>query len=59
MSATNPESGTVTYAYDANGNLTHRLAGTVQTVYSFDALNQLSYKTCNTGPAPWVSYTYN
>jgi RHS repeat-associated protein len=52
-SSANPESGTITYAYDANGNLASRIApqpnqtgtATVTTNYTYDALNRLTAKT--------------
>ena len=45
-SAVNPESGTITYSYDANGNLqTKRDARGIKTVYDYDALNRL-YARC-------------
>jgi RHS repeat-associated protein len=51
-SATNPESGTDTYAYDANGNVTTRVepkanttnAAVTTSTYSYDALNRLLSK---------------
>jgi RHS repeat-associated protein len=40
-SATNPESGTVSYQYDANGNLTQKTdARNIVTTYVYDALNR-------------------
>ncbi|HEV7646404.1 MAG TPA: RHS repeat-associated core domain-containing protein [Pyrinomonadaceae bacterium] len=70
--AFNPESGTINYAYDANGNLanTSQLrSGTanVLTSNTYDALNrvtQRSYTTPNGTPGhyqatPTVSYTYD
>ena len=40
-SATNPESGTVSYQYDANGNLTSKTdARSITTTYAYDALNR-------------------
>lgn len=50
--ATNPENGTITYSYDANGNLASRVApkpnttGTavVTTKYTYDVLNRLTQK---------------
>lgn len=61
-SATNPESGTITYSYDANGNLTSKVSakpnpgvsGTINTNYLYDALNRLtkkSYVNINTATA--------
>jgi RHS repeat-associated protein len=52
-SATNPESGTATYTYDANGNLFTKAApapnqtgtATVTTSYQYDALNRLLQKS--------------
>jgi RHS repeat-associated protein len=51
-SATNPESGTITYSYDLNGNMASKVApkpgqtGTLKgtTNYSYDALNRLTQK---------------
>ncbi len=41
-SATNPESGTISYTYDANGNLkTKRDARNIKTVYDYDVLNRV------------------
>jgi RHS repeat-associated protein len=52
--ATNPESGTITYGYDANGNLASKVAASpnqpstgsahVTTSYTYDALNRLVSK---------------
>jgi len=53
LSATNPESGTITYAYDNANNLTSKTAPapnqydpnvTVTTYYSYDTLNRLTAK---------------
>ena len=42
-SARNPESGTIAYTYDNNGNLTERTdARGVEATYSYDALNRLT-----------------
>ena len=53
--ATNPESGTNRYRYDANGNLTlKRDARGVETTYGYDALDRLtrrSYSYRGTDPA--------
>jgi RHS repeat-associated protein len=44
-SATNPESGTITYNYDANGNIVTKTApGPTQINYTYDALNRLTRK---------------
>ena len=70
-SATNAESGTITYSYDPNGNLTSKTSpapnqtgsATVTTTYSYDALNRLthkSYSDTNTlAPTPPVGFSYD
>lgn len=43
VSATNPESGTVSYQYDANGNLTQKTdARPITTTFVYDALNRIT-----------------
>jgi len=60
-SATNPESGTISYSYDANGNLLQKTSpkpnqgnpatkGTVN--YCYDALNRMTSKAYNTTVCP-------
>jgi YD repeat-containing protein len=64
--ATNPESGTISYAYDDNGNLTLKtdprlLPNTsthVSIAYQYDALNRVISRTYNDG-TPNVSYGYD
>ena len=66
-SATNPESGTITYAYDFNGNLATKTApkpnqtgsATVITSFTYDADNRLTKKTYNDGATPTVQYGYD
>ena len=72
-SATNPESGPISYGYDNNGNLTSKTdARGVATTYIYDALNRVTnrnYSTPNgtpgTGmlanyqPSPNVTYSYD
>lgn len=63
-SATNPESGTISYTYDANSNVATKVAPipnkipadtsspqTVTTTYSYDVLNRLTTKTYSNGTA--------
>jgi RHS repeat-associated protein len=67
FTATNPESGTITYSYDANGNVSSKIAplpnqtgtATVTTNYSYDVGNRLlgkSYVGMSTAAA---SYGYD
>jgi RHS repeat-associated protein len=59
-SATNPESGSVTYVYDANGSLTSRTdARNITTTFStYNGLDQVTGKSYSDG-TPSVSYSYN
>jgi YD repeat-containing protein len=61
-SATNPESGTISYSYDSNGNLTQKTdARSIVTSFAYDALNRLiarSY-TNDGGLTPPVNYYYD
>ncbi len=62
-SATNPESGTVSSTYDANGNLASKTDARGTTYYStvscpYDPLNRLKCKTYSDS-TPSVSYTYD
>jgi len=72
LTATNPESGTISYTYDANGNLTTKTSpapnqtgsATVTVAYCYDALNRLTskaYTTSTTCPqtSPVASYSYD
>lgn len=59
-SATNPESGTVSYVYDPNGNLTQKTDSrqpAVTTTYVYDSLNRATGRTYSDG-TPSVTYTY-
>ena len=69
-SATNPESGTTTYIYDANGNLTFKTvpapntaaasALTLTTNYAYDLLNRITSKTYTNDAyqSPWTCFQY-
>ena len=63
VSAQNPESGTIQYSYDANGNLTQKTdARGITTAYTYDALNRVLTRTYTgeTGyTTPNVSYFYD
>lgn len=67
LSATNPESGTVGYSYDASGNLLTKTApapnqtgtATVVTTYAYDVLNRLVQKSYNDGLTATVKYGYD
>ena len=57
--ANNPESGTVSYQYDNNSNLTLRTdARGISTTLSYDALNRLKTKTYS-DTTPTVKYCYD
>jgi len=60
-SATNPESGTVSYSYDGNGNLTGKTdARSITTTIAYDALNRITSKSYNDTPqTPTVNYYYD
>jgi RHS repeat-associated protein len=67
-SATNPESGTISYTYDANGNVQSKTAPepnatsgspTVTTTYTYDALNRLTQKSYSGMTAATVQYAYD
>ena len=65
MSAQNPESGTVNYQYDNNGNLVQKNdARGVQINWVYDVLNRVTHRNYTTLPAsvaatPNVTYTYD
>ncbi len=57
--ATNPESGTISYIYDNNGNLTKKTdARNIQTDYNYDALNRVITRNYSDS-TPDVTYTYD
>ncbi len=66
LTATNPESGTISYAYDADGNLITKTApapnqtgsATVTTTFAYDALHRLKSKTYSDG-TPTATYNYD
>jgi RHS repeat-associated protein len=59
-SATNPESGTISYDYDADGNLSHKTdARNVVTTYVYDALNRVTSRSYSDNITPTVTYSYD
>ena len=61
MSATNPESGAVSYTCDNKGNVKSRTDGNRTNSYQYDALNRLTGKcygtcTCTAQTPPSVVY---
>src|SRR5258708_30910116 len=69
LTASNPESGTITYAYDANGNVIYKTApapnalppstATVITSYLYDTLNRLTDKSYNDGSTQSAMFGYD
>jgi YD repeat-containing protein len=72
LTASNPESGTITYSYDANGNLTSKTSpapnqtgsATVTVAYCYDALNRPTSRAYTTSSAcpqtsPVATYLYD
>jgi len=60
LTATNPETGTVNYTYDVNGNVqTKTDARGVVTYYAYDELNRLLSKTYSDGETPSSCYQYD
>ncbi len=67
LTATNPESGTISYAYDDAGNLLTKTAPkpnqtgalTVATSYSYDNVNRLIQKSYNDSSTATVKYGYD
>lgn len=60
--ATNPETGPVTYSYDANGNVHKKTdARSITTTFGYDALNRLVSKTYANDPSgsPASCYLYD
>ncbi len=63
LSATNPESGTIEYEYDSNGNLTKKTdARDIETTFTYDALNRVTEREYTNEPSGSetsdVAYTY-
>jgi YD repeat-containing protein len=59
-SASNPESGTLSYSYDADGNvLTKTDARNITITYAYDVLNRLTQKSYSDGTTATVKYGYD
>jgi len=66
LTANNPESGTITYNYDADGNMTSKTSpapnqsgsATITANYVYDALHRLTSKSYSDS-SPTVSYLYD
>ena len=66
LTSTNPESGTISYAYDANGNVSTKTepaqnvaSGTVTVSYAYDNLNWLTEKSYSDGVTPTAYLGYD
>ncbi|MGH9530767.1 MAG: RHS repeat-associated core domain-containing protein, partial [Terriglobales bacterium] len=67
LTAVNPESGTINYTYDSDGNVLTKVAPkpnqtgalTVTTTYAYDALHRLTQKSYNDGATATVKYGYD
>ncbi|HLJ85999.1 MAG TPA: RHS repeat-associated core domain-containing protein [Candidatus Angelobacter sp.] len=67
LTASNPESGTISYQYDANGNMKQKIApapnqtgsATVTTTYAYDVLNRITSKTYADGTTPSAYFAYD
>ena len=67
LSASNPESGNIAYAYDADGNVITKTAplpnqtgtSTATTTYSYDKLNRLTQKSYSDGYTATARYGYD
>jgi len=57
-SATNPESGAITYDYYASGDLMRRTQGSIESTYTYDELHRILRKTYSGGLTPQVHYEY-
>jgi YD repeat-containing protein len=60
LTASNPESGSVSYTYDSDGNVKSKTdARNVTISYSYDALNRLLSKSYSDGTTPTSCYQYD
>ena len=58
-SASNPESGTISYQSDGNGNVTQRSDSRVTANFTYDLLNRVKTKTYARVSTPAVTYCYD
>src|SRR5262249_7732125 len=67
LTAYNPESGTISYGYDANGNVLTKVASapnqsgnaTVTTTFTYDFLNRATQKSYSDGTTLIVNFLYD
>ncbi len=61
LTANNPESGSFSYTYDGNGNLTKRVEGGrgITATPSYNALNRVTGISYSDGVTPNVTYTWD
>jgi RHS repeat-associated protein len=60
LTASNPESGTISYGYDNNGNLSAKTdARSITSSYTYDALNRATQRSYSGITMPTVTYTYD
>jgi len=60
LTANNPESGTISYAYDVDGNVTFKTdARGVVASYAYDALNRLTQKSYSDGTTSSAYFSYD
>jgi YD repeat-containing protein len=63
-SATNPESGTISYTYDASGNVgTRSSLRSLTATMTYDGMNRILTKQFSdagsASPTPWIAYSYD
>ena len=59
QTASNPESGTISYSYYANGNVQTKTDGRVTTTFNYDALNRLTNKSYSDGKTSAAHFMYD
>ena len=60
LTAANPETGSVNYTYDNNGNVLYKTDARLVTItYNYDILNRISSKSYSDGTTPLSCYQYD